>query len=75
MIECVLRQQAAPPVGVGKLKVRETLKAERVLFQTPLCVCFKGCTAVSQSNNTGGLFDSLTSSDTFIIISGLWFFS
>lgn len=40
MIECVLQQQAVQRVGVGKSKVRETLKAERVLLQTPLCVCF-----------------------------------
>lgn len=38
MIECVLQQQAVQRVGVGKSKVRETLKAERVLLQTPLSV-------------------------------------
>lgn len=49
MIECVLRQQAAQPVGVEKLEVREALNAERVLIHTPLCVCFKSRTAFSQS--------------------------
>lgn len=41
MIEYVLRQQGVQPVGVAKLKVRETLKAERVLIQTPLCLFLK----------------------------------
>lgn len=49
MIECVLQQQAVQRVGVGKSEVRETLKAERVLLQTPLCVCFKSGTAFSRS--------------------------
>lgn len=65
MIECVLQQQAVQPVGVGKLKVRETLKAESFNSDSTVYLFLKLCSLSSGFATTAGLFDCLTSSDTF----------
>lgn len=57
----------AQPVGVGKLKVRETLNSRRTFnSDSTVCLLRKPFSLSSVFITADGLCDSLTSSDAFI---------